>query len=463
MSKLVAEVISIGDELTSGQRLDTNSQWLSQQLADLGIVVLAHQTMGDYLEPMRAAFQTAAGRSDLILVTGGLGPTQDDLTRQALAEAFGETLEFDSASWETIQQMFARRNVSTPASNRVQALFPRGARPIPNPHGTAPGIDWLINSGARPVQFYCLPGVPVEMREMFAATVAPSLMERYRGGQVIVQRVIKTFGAGESYVESLLPNLVARGNDPQVGITASQATISLRLRTEATDVATANAKLEPVVETIHRCLGRLVFGEGEQELEDVVIDQLMQRGQRLVVVEWGTRGLVAQRLDEASGRWRAAAANGPTRRVGSGEAAADTSVGRASASGAGFSGGVILTQWDAVRRWLAPEVEWSGAEAPPWPEVVAALAEVAGQRFQADLVLAAGPLPHAPSLLESAPAADFQLTLCDRTGPNLRQFPQAFTVLGHPSLWRPRAAKQMLNHLRLLWLDGTLDSAHGNL
>lgn len=456
MSKIVAEVISIGDELTSGQRLDTNSQWLSTQLADLGIVVQAHQTMGDYLEPMQAAFQTAAARSDLILVTGGLGPTQDDLTRQALATAFGETLEFDPLSWETIQQMFARRNVSTPDSNRIQAMFPRGSRPIPNPHGTAPGIDWLVNCGSRQAQFYCLPGVPVEMREMYAATIAPRLLERYRQGQVIVQRVIKTFGAGESYVESLLPNLVARGNDPQVGITASQATISLRLRTTAPDLATATAKLEPVVNTIHHCLGKLVFGEGEQELEDVVIGELMRRGQRLVVVEWGTRGLVAQRLDEASDRWRDSAASTP---LGSTQFAEWPPSG----GEAGFCGGVILTHWEAVRRWLAPEVEWTGGGTPPWPEVVAALAAVAGQRFQADLVLAGGPLPQQLDIAATAPAAEYLLTACDRTGAVVRQFPQSFTVLGHPSLWRPRAAKQMLNHLRLLWLDGILDSAVADL
>lgn len=456
MSKIVAEVISIGDELTSGQRLDTNSQWLSTQLADLGIVVQAHQTMGDYLEPMQAAFQTAAARSDLILVTGGLGPTQDDLTRQALATAFGESLEFDPLSWETIQQLFARRNVSTPPSNRIQAMFPSGSRPIPNPHGTAPGIDWLVNCGQRQVQFYCLPGVPVEMREMYAETIAPRLLERYRQGQVIVQRVIKTFGAGESYVESLLPNLVARGNDPQVGITASQATISLRLRTTAPDRATAEAKLEPVVQTIHQCLGKLVFGEGEQELEDVVVEELKRRGQRLVVVEWGTRGLVAQRLDEASGRWR--------------ESAEIAARGSAQVAGwlptggeVGICGGVILTHWESVRRWLAPEVEWSGGEPPPWPEVVAALSAVAGQRFQADLVLAGGPLPHHLDTAATTPAAEFQLTVCDRTKAVVRQFPQSFSVLGHPSLWRPRAAKQMLNHLRLLWLDGILDSAVADL
>ena len=456
MNKLVAEVISIGDELTSGQRLDTNSQWLSQQLADLGIVVQAHQTMGDYLDPMQAALQTAAARSDLILVTGGLGPTQDDLTRQALAAAFGESLEFDPPSWEAIQQLFARRNVSTPASNRTQAMFPRGARPIPNPHGTAPGIDWLVTCGPRQVQFYCLPGVPVEMREMYTETIAPQLLERYRQGQVIVQRVIKTFGAGESYVESLLPNLVARGNDPQVGITASQATISLRLRTTAPDPVTAAAKLAPVVETIHQCLGQLVFGEGEQELEDVVIGELQRRGQRLVVVEWGTRGLVAQRLDEASSRWNDSAARGP---IGDSATVEDP----AAKPTAGFCGGVILTHWEAVRRWLSPDVEWPGSEVPPWSEVVAALALVAGQRFQADLVLAGGPLPSGPGCDATGPTAEFQLTACDRIGPTARQFPQAFNVLGHPSLWRPRAAKQMLNHLRLLWLDGALDSAGENL
>src|SRR5439155_10835795 len=167
-----AEIISIGSELTSGQNLDTNSQWLSQRLAEIGIPVVWHTTVADDLEDNAAAFRIAAQRAELVIITGGLGPTQDDLTREALAQAAGVDLVFDEESFEHIKQMFARRNRTMPERNRVQAMFPAGAEPIPNHHGTAPGI-WMekrpFPSAAgenRNVPFsiiVAMPGVPNEM------------------------------------------------------------------------------------------------------------------------------------------------------------------------------------------------------------------------------------------------------------------------------------------------------------
>ncbi|MBL8888513.1 MAG: damage-inducible protein CinA [Planctomycetaceae bacterium] len=423
MSKSFAEVISIGDELTSGQRLDTNSQWVSQQLEELGMTVLAHQTIGDYLEPMQNAFQIAAGRSQIVVVTGGLGPTQDDLTRQALAKAFGSELYFDDASWEDIQKRFRSRGINPPESNRLQAWFPSGSRPIFNAYGTAPGISWTIARSGRQSQFFCLPGVPVEMREMFLSGVAPILATRQADDkQVVVQKVIKTFGAGESHVESLLPNLIARGNDPQVGITASEATISLRLRTVAPTQELGEEKIRPVVATIKQCLGTLVFAEDTCELEDVVVEKLMERRQKLVVVEWGTRGMVSQRLDEAIAR----------RQVGD------------SSDWSPFAGAVILPSRDAVERWLAPlefpELQHDGSR----QELLRCLAQTAAKRFHADLAVAGGPLPDAGADHPFEIVA-IQSTNADDTASSAR-----FTVLGHPSLHRPRATKQVLNHLRLL-------------
>lgn len=425
LSNRFAEVISIGDELTSGQRLDTNSQWLSLQLGELGLTVLAHQTMGDYLEPMKAAFQLAAQRSQVVLVTGGLGPTQDDLTRQALAEAFDAGLYFHDPSWEDIRRRFMTRGIAPPDSNRLQAMFPLGSQPIPNAHGTAPGIFWQIKGPAHETTFFCLPGVPVEMREMYLASIRPMLEQQFADQrQFMMQRVIKTFGAGESHVESLLPDLIRRGNDPQVGITASQATISLRLLTTAATRQLAEEKLQPVVETIYHCLGTLVFAEGDVELEDVVVSQIEERQQRLVVVEWGTRGRVAQRLDEAYARRLDEAANGSVM----------------------FSGAVILTHWDAVTRWLAPDVIYSEDNPPAIAQVLRDLARVASERFQADLAVAGGPLPG----IDSDPSTVFELTTLRKSASNLIETSARFSVLGHPSLWRPRAAKQILNHLRLL-------------
>src|SRR5437763_728183 len=166
-----AEIIAIGSELVNGQSLDTNSPWLSQQLGTLGIPVAFHTTLGDDLEDHRTAFRAAIARADLVIMTGGLGPTQDDLTRDALAEVAGVPLVEDPASLAAIAAMFARRHRVMAERNRVQALFPRGAEPLENPIGTAPGI-WMPLGRAT---IACLPGVPSEMKRMFREQVVPRL------------------------------------------------------------------------------------------------------------------------------------------------------------------------------------------------------------------------------------------------------------------------------------------------
>src|SRR6516225_2143113 len=158
-AQMKCEIISIGSELTSGQNLDTNSQWLSRRLAEIGIAVGWHTTVADDLEANLEAFRIAAGRAALVLATGGLGPTQDDLTREALARAAGVELVFDQASFNAIEEMFRRRGRAMPERNRVQALFPAGAEPIPNDRGTAPGI-WMRVGNAHVA---AMPGVPSEM------------------------------------------------------------------------------------------------------------------------------------------------------------------------------------------------------------------------------------------------------------------------------------------------------------
>ena len=144
MTLMRAEIISIGDELTSGQRLDTNSQWLSQRLGELGIPVVFHTTVADDLDANIEVFRTAIGRADIVVSTGGLGPTADDLTRDAIAAAAGVELVEDAAAMEHIKNLFARRKREMPERNKLQALFPRGSQVIPNPEGTAPGIDFTI-------------------------------------------------------------------------------------------------------------------------------------------------------------------------------------------------------------------------------------------------------------------------------------------------------------------------------
>ena len=216
------EIVAIGDELTSGVRLDTNSQWIAQQLGDLGVEILFHTVVGDELGPMTSALQTAAQRADVVICTGGLGPTADDLTRNALADCAGVKLMQVDAVLTHIRNLYARRKRPMPERNIVQAMFPQGSRVIPNPHGTAPGIDIKLTIGdSRTARCFALPGVPAEMREMFTATVAPAIVEMIPADQrrVVRHRRIKCFGVGESDLEAMLPDLIARERYPRVGIT----------------------------------------------------------------------------------------------------------------------------------------------------------------------------------------------------------------------------------------------------
>ena len=257
-----AEVIAIGDELTTGQRLDTNSQWISRELAVLGITTAFHTTITDALDDGVAAFRIAVERADLVIVTGGLGPTADDLTRDVLALVAHEPLELSESALEVVASRFARRGQPMPESNRRQALFPRTSSVIPNPEGTAPGIDLEIprqSQGATGAsRVFALPGVPSEMRAMWRETVVPTLLALQPDGGTICFRRIKCFGAGESAVEAMLPDLIERGRDPLVGITAHEATITLRIVARGANEAACQAKIAPTESIIRECLGDLI-------------------------------------------------------------------------------------------------------------------------------------------------------------------------------------------------------------
>lgn len=296
---MLGEILSIGDELTSGQRLDTNTQWLSQRLGDLGVRVIRHGTVADDLPVLTDAVRRAIDRSDFVVMTGGLGPTADDLTRDAIAAALGVPLRRDEASLDVIRAMFTSRGRTMPESNQRQADLPEGARAIPNATGTAPGVAARIDRAARPACWlFALPGVPAEMRPMWTETVAPAILAEQPEPRVIAHRTVKCFGAGESHIEAMLPDLIARGREPLVGITASGATITLRVTASGRDEAEAVALMQPTLATIRQTLGDLVYGEGDDGLQDAVARRLATA--TLVTEETWTAGLVAHWMADSA-------------------------------------------------------------------------------------------------------------------------------------------------------------------
>lgn len=411
---MIGEVISIGDELTSGQRLDTNSQWLSERLGELGVRVLYHTTVADDMAANVAVFGQAIGRADIVVATGGLGPTADDLTREALAEVTGCPLELDQQALDHIRALFAFFKRDMPERNRVQALFPRGSRAIPNPHGTAPGIQQAV---ARPdggtAHVFALPGVPAEMTEMWQATVADEIRRLTGATHVLRHRRIKCFGAGESHVEQMLPDLIRRGRDPSVGITVSGATITLRITARGASPEECFERIQPTVDTIHQCLGDLVFGEEDDELEHAVLRLLAEHNQTLAVAEWGTGGLAAHWLNELP-------------------AAAER-----------FLGGVVVGSDAAAERLLGVPRELCAQHGGASGPVTERMAAECRARSGADYALAVGPLPALDPGAAESPKV--YVALASDRGVIVRNVPS----VGHPSIHRIRTAKVGLNLVRL--------------
>jgi len=463
-----AEIIAIGDEIVGGQLLDTNSQWLSRRLAELGVRTLFHTAVADDLNACVEAFRLAANRVDVVITSGGLGPTADDLTREALAEAAGVELLISDAALEHVRSIFERRRRTMPARNERQGLLPVGAAMIHNPHGTAPGIDMIISRPGPPcigssddaslpaantdssntdssnktakkatgrsaadsppapgaARFFALPGVPAELKEMWHGTVAESIRKMAGGERVICHRAIKCFGAGESQIEEMLPDLLRRGRRPSVGINASKTTIILRITAEGPTEQEALAATEPTARLIREKLGPLVFAEGADELQDVLLRLLRDRDATLATADWGTAGLL--------GEWLGAAA--PTTAV--------------------YLGGTVIRDargLSALGISGEPHSNSAGGE-----ELARAMAEACRERFGADFVLSVGPAPLLPeeatdrSGSEVADAAaPVHLALCTPDGVLTRSHPDA----GHPAVRRIFRAKAALNFLRLALLD----------
>jgi len=417
---LRAEILSIGDELTSGQRLDTNSQTLSQRLSDLGIHVRYHTTIGDELLDNIEAFRIASERADVVIATGGLGPTADDLTREAISEAFALPLELRPEALAHIESLFALRKRPMPSRNQVQAMFPRTSRIIPNPHGTAPGIDVEVPSHRSDSNHRCrifaLPGVPAEMFEMLDATVLPRLTEEMGAGAIRWRyHSLKLFGIGESDVEQRLPDLIARDRIPRVGITVSRATITLRIAAQSATAAEFQQLIAPTVQEIRDALGDRIFGEGEIEIHETVHAMLVKQSIRLGVIEVGASCRVAHLLASLQ-----------------------------TADAAGLVVSQRFADTTELARWDGPV---SGARGK-LEEILGRAAEQLLQHHALDRCLAVGGYPTLQQVASAQrmPYADLTMCLARRGQPTKAS---TISLGGHPDVLYHRLAKTALNFLRL--------------
>jgi competence/damage-inducible protein CinA-like protein len=287
-----AEILSIGTELLLGQIVDTNAQYLASRLADLGIDCLYISTVGDNPARGRETLARALARSDLVISTGGLGPTEDDLTRETIAAVLGEEPVVDPVLERELREWFVARGVAMPERNRKQAWLIPSARALPNPNGTAPG--WDVRKGGK--RIVAMPGVPREMTYMWEHHIEPTLV----ASAVLRSRTLKMLGIGESTAEETLGELV-RSTAPTVVTKAKNDGVHVRITDKDADAATMDARIAGMEAVVRERLGQYVWGTDDDTLGSVIGRALTERGWRLATAESLSGGDVARVLAESSG------------------------------------------------------------------------------------------------------------------------------------------------------------------
>ena len=293
-----AEIVAVGTELLLGQIANTNARWMSESLAAIGVDVLHHQVVGDNQDRIVEAIRTAASRADVVILTGGLGPTQDDITRDALGVVLGVPMERHPELEGMLREKFrsfGRREM--PESNLRQADVPAGARYIPPDRGTAPGLVAELPEGAR---VYAVPGVPEEMVEMMEGTILPELAAA--GDGVVRSRVLRCAGIGESALAERVDDLFTTSTNPTIAFLASSGEVKVRITAKAASASEADALIEPVAEEVRQRFGDDVFTSDDEPLEETVVRLLAARGETLACAESITGGGVGARITSVAGR-----------------------------------------------------------------------------------------------------------------------------------------------------------------
>jgi nicotinamide-nucleotide amidase len=382
------EIIGVGTELLLGQIVNTNAAWIGQRLADVGWDCLRHTAVGDNPRRIADTITEALGRADAVILTGGLGPTQDDVTREALAAVAGVPLVRQPELETWLRERFASMGVQRMAEmNLRQADVPEGARTIDNPRGTAPGL--IVVVGGKPV--YAVPGVPREMEGMLERVVLPDLAARAGEGRAIVSRTLRTAGVGESRLAERLTPLWddAGAGDVTLAYLASPGEVRVRLTAVGATREEALAEIAPVEARVRGELGEIVYGLDEETLEAVVGRLLRERGLTLATAESLTGGLVGGRITGHPG-------------------ASDY-----------YLGGVVAYATDAKSSQLGVDRDLLDADGPVSEPVAAAMAEGARKAFGADLGLAATGVA-GPTEQSGRPVGTLCLGVADAAGTTTR-------------------------------------------
>lgn len=408
-----AEIIAIGSELLTPYRLDTNSLFLTDALNQLGIRVVHKDVVGDSLDDMRSSFAQALARAEIVVASGGLGPTDDDRTREAISDLLGRKLSLDNAIVLQIQERFRRFGRAMPEINKRQAMVPEGATILPNPRGTAPGL-WLESNGHIIV---LLPGVPNELRALFEHEVKPRLARLNRDERLFT-RDLRITGLAESDAEQRVSPLYALYPDTETTILASPTGIQLHPRIWSRDAAKAEKILDEMVERMSLALGEHLYSTKGETLEEVVAQVLTENRATISVAESCTGGMLAERLTNVPG------------------------------SSNYFLGGVVCYSNDLKTDFVNVPSELIAAKGAVSPEVALALADGVRRRTGSTLGLGvtgiAGPGGGTPE----KPVGLVHIAIADERGPRER----AFRFPGDRERIRTFASQAALDTVRRYYL-----------
>ncbi|SFS60127.1 competence/damage-inducible protein A [Marininema halotolerans] len=291
-----AELVAVGTEILLGQIVDTHSAYLSSELSKLGIGVYYHTSVGDNWDRLKEVVKLAASRSDVVIFSGGLGPTEDDLTKEVVAEVLGFELVEHSPSRKFMEDMFTERGLSVPPSNYKQALVFPGGRVFSNPNGTAPGVA-VTHAGTT---FILLPGPPTELYPMFTNEARPFL-EEISPGEIVVSNVLRFYGIGESHLVAQMESLIREQTNPTIAPLAKEGEVTLRLTAKAQDEEEARRLIAPVKEKIIAIAGRFLYAEDDDTLEVALVKGLREKKKTVAFVESCTGGLLTEMVTSVPG------------------------------------------------------------------------------------------------------------------------------------------------------------------